>query len=154
MLEHPRKKGMSLIILDILRENPLHGYAIGEKIEEIYGVERPSSGLIYPILSSLQRNHLVKIYRRGERDKKIYEITPRGLRYLEVHNEEVQRSKDFLRRLGEFHRMGGHQLMDVIKLLIEKMDELSPEDKRKISELISDDSRKIRWLVEMGEENE
>ena len=61
MLEVTRKKGMSLIILDILRDNRLHGYGIGEKIEELYGIERPSSGLIYPLLLSLKKRNLIRV---------------------------------------------------------------------------------------------
>ncbi len=152
MFEAPRKKGMSLIILDILRNEKLHGYGIAERIEEIYGIERPSSGLIYPILSSLQRNRLVRICKRGTREKKIYEITPRGLSYLEEHAEEVKRSKEFLRRLGEFHRIGGHELMESIKLLITEMDSLDEEDRKKLGEILKNTARKIRFIVEFGEE--
>ena len=42
-----------LIILDALRDEKLHGYTLAEKIARIYGIEKPSSGLIYPLLSRL-----------------------------------------------------------------------------------------------------
>ena len=151
MLEVTRKKGMSLIILDILRDNRLHGYGIGEKIEELYGIERPSSGLIYPLLLSLEKRNLIRVYERGTRDKKVYEITPTGIKYLEEHREEVERRKKFLRKIGEFWRMGGHEMVDAIKFLIKNIDSLSNDEKKEIENTLRDCAKKIRFIVEFGE---
>jgi len=151
MLEVTRKKGMSLIILDILRDNRLHGYGIGEKIEELYGIERPSSGLIYPLLLSLEKRNLIRVYERGARDKKIYEITSTGIKYLEEHREEVEMRKKFLRKIGEFWRMGGHEMVDAIKFLIKNIDSLSNDEKKEIENTLRDCAKKIRFIVEFGE---
>ena len=151
MLEVTRKKGMSLIILDILKDNRLHGYGIGEKIEELYGIERPSSGLIYPLLLSLEKRNLIRVYERGTRDKKVYEITPTGIKYLEEHKEEVERRKKFLRKIGEFWRMGGHEMVDAIKFLIKNIDSLSNDEKKEIENTLRDCAKKIRFIVEFGE---
>jgi len=151
MIEVTRKKGMSLIILDILRDNRLHGYGIGEKIEELYGIERPSSGLIYPLLLSLEKRNLIRVYERGTRDKKIYEITSAGIKYLEEHKEEVERRKKFLRKIGEFWRMGGHEMVESIKLLIKNMDSLSNDKKKEIEKTLRDCAKRIRFIVEFGE---
>jgi len=151
MLEVTRKKGMSLIILDILRDNRLHGYGIGEKIEELYGIERPSSGLIYPLLLSLEKRNLIRVYERGTRDKKVYEITPTGIKYLEEHREEVEMRKKFLRKIGEFWRMGGHEMVDAIKFLIKNIDSLSNDEKKEIENTLRDCAKKIRFIVEFGE---
>jgi len=151
MIEVTRKKGMGLIILDILRDNRLHGYGIGEKIEEIYGIERPSSGLIYPLLLSLEKRNLIRVCERGARDKKIYEITSKGIKYLEEHKEEVERRKKFLRKIGEFWRMGGREMVESIKLLIKNMDSLSDDEKKEIEKAMRDCAKKIRFIVEFGE---
>ncbi len=151
MIEVTRKKGMGLIILDILRDNRLHGYGIGEKIEEIYGIERPSSGLIYPLLLSLEKRNLIRVCERGARDKKIYEITPAGIKYLEEHREEVERRKKFLRKIGEFWRMGGHEMIESIKLLIKNMDSLSDDEKKEIEKMLRECAKRIRFIVEFGE---
>jgi len=151
MIEVTRKKGMSLIILDILRDNRLHGYGIGEKIEELYGIERPSSGLIYPLLLSLEKRNLIRVYERGTRDKKIYEITSAGIKYLEEHKEEVERRKKFLRKIGEFWRMGGHEMVESIKLLIKNIDSLSNDEKKEIEKTLRDCAKRIRFIVEFGE---
>jgi len=151
VLEITRKRGMAFVILDILRNNKLHGYGIGEKIEEIYGIERPSSGLIYPLLLSLERKNLIRVCERGARDKKIYQITPMGIKYLEEHKEEVERRKKFLRKIGEFWRMGGHEMIESIKLLIKNMDSLSDDEKREIERAMRDCAKKIRFIVEFGE---
>ena len=50
MFQTIRKKDMDLLIMDILRDNRLHEYDMGEETEKLYGMERLSSGLIYLLL--------------------------------------------------------------------------------------------------------
>jgi len=154
MLEEKRRGGMRFVILDILRDEELHGYGIAEKIEKIYGIEKPSSGLIYPILSKLKDEKLVEVCRRGDRDKKIYHITEKGLRYLEEHREELNDVKSILHNLGEFHRLGGHELMDTMHYLLKQMDEMSDEKKRRISEAIKEFTKKLRFIIDFSDINE
>jgi DNA-binding PadR family transcriptional regulator len=148
------KGGMMLIILDILRENELHGYAIAEKIEEYYGIEKPSSGLIYPLLSKLKGEGLVEVCKIGEREKKIYRITESGLKYLDERKEDVENAKSMLMKLGEFHKLGGHELIDSIHELIKNMDKLDVTSKEKLAVLLKDCARRIRFIVEFGDINE
>jgi len=154
MLKAKIRGGMLLIVLDALKDEELHGYKIAEKIEETYGIEKPSSGLIYPILSKLKREGFVEVCKRGEREKKIYRITEKGLRYLEEMKEEVNRIKSTLKKLGEFHKLGGHELMDSIHQIIKNMDQLDEEKKKEISHLMKDFAKKIRFIVEFGGLNE
>ncbi len=124
------KKGIKLLILDILRKEKLHGYGIAEKIEELYGVERPSSGIIYPTLASLKKKGFIRVCKEGNRDKKIYEITEKGLLHLKEQNEELRKVKIMLKNLGEFNKLGGKNLMRSISKLIKNMHKL-PENKKK-----------------------
>ncbi len=148
------KKGMALIILDIIREEELHGYGIAERIEEKYGVKRPGSGLIYPILSDLKRKGYVELVEKGKRDKKTYRITEKGKGHLEEKKEELENAKKMLFALGEFSKLGGRELIDAIKLLMENMDALDYERKEKIGKVLRDSARRIKMLVEYGEFDE
>ncbi len=149
-----RKKPLGLVILDILSNEELHGYGIAERIEEIYGVKRPSSSMIYPLLSELKKKEFVKIAEKGKREKKIYKITEQGKKYLKEHEEELKEAKELMCALGKFHRMGGYELMNSIKLLIENMHEIDNERKEKIEKEIRSCTRKIKILIEFGESDE
>ena len=154
MLVMKPRGGMALIILDILSKEELHGYAIAERIEENYGIEIPSSGLIYPLLSKLKNDGLVEVSRTGGREKKVYKITKEGLKYLEEKKEDFEYAKAMLKKLGEFHRLGGHELMDAIHDLVNNMDRLDDSSKGKLSEVIRDCAKRIRFIVEFGDLNE
>ncbi len=148
------RENMRLVVLDILKEGELHGYGIAERIEEIYGVKRPSPGLIYPLLSSLKGEGFVEVVERGKRDRKTYRITPLGVDYLKEKEEDLKSAQRILRSYGEFQRLGGREMMEAVKLLIERMDDLEDEGKMKISELLREFSRKLRLVVEFGDLNE
>ncbi len=154
MLESKPRGGMMLIILDILKDRELHGYAIAEKIEEEYGIEKPSSGLIYPILSKLKSEGLVEVCRRGDRDKKIYRITEKGIRHLEEREKDLERAKTMLIKLGEFHRLGGHELVDTIQYVVKNMDKMDAKKREKLSSIMRECTRKLRFLVDFGDIDE
>ncbi len=136
-MKEPKTKSLKLIILDILRKSELHGYGISEKIDEIYGVGKPSSGIIYPTLSSLKKSGLIRIYAEGERDKKIYSITPKGIEYLKENKENLEKAKTMLKNLGEFYSMGGKKLVKDIEKLIKNMHEIGEEEKKRIAKIIN-----------------
>ncbi len=147
-MEFDRKKGLRLIILDILSRENLHGYGIAERIEEIYHVKKPSSGVIYPTLSHLLRSELIRVMGEGSRDKKVYGITENGRRYLEEHCGEVEEAKNILKNLGEFHLMGGHEMMEEIGKIIKEMHHLDEEDKREIERILRKTTRALRKIRE------
>ncbi len=155
-MNHTRfgKRRLEFIVLDILSKEELHGYGIAEKIEEMYGVKKPSSGLIYPLLSDLKKRGFVEIAKMGKREKKTYRITEKGMRHLKKEGEEVEDAKKMMLSLGEFHHMGGYELIETIKLLMENLDHLDEKRKRKISKILRDSSKRLKMLVEFGETNE
>jgi hypothetical protein len=73
-------------ILDLLKEQPRHGYDIIREMEERSGgIYSPSPGVIYPTLQALEDQDLVK---SAEHDgKKVYSITEAGLAYLQGQQE-------------------------------------------------------------------
>ena len=148
MVEDFRKgKGMRLIILDILHDEKLHGYGISEKIYKIYGVKKPSSGIIYPVLSNLRKKGFVEVCEEGKRDKKIYRITPAGVNYLNENSDGIKSAKRMLRNLGEFYRIGGDTLIEEIKNIVKNIHRLSKEDKDRLSYLLSHTSKEVHEII-------
>ncbi len=152
--EHSRKKGMRLIILDILGGEDLHGYAIAERIETIYGVEKPSSGVVYPVLSELKRKGLLEISDSGKRDRKTYHITPEGKAFLEEHADEVEEARTFLKNLGEFQRMEGKRLMMDMEILVRRMHLLSDSQKKDVADTLGVASRNLEEILESAGNDE
>ncbi|WP_297481267.1 PadR family transcriptional regulator, partial [Thermococcus sp.] len=87
-MEKPYVKGaLKLIILELLK-NPNHGYGIMAEVERLYGIKL-SAGTVYPILSSLKRSGLIKVVETGDRDRKTYQITERGIEYINKNEKEL-----------------------------------------------------------------
>ncbi|MFQ5941780.1 MAG: helix-turn-helix transcriptional regulator, partial [Nitrososphaerales archaeon] len=57
-----------------------------------------STSQVYPFLNILEKNRLVKVSRFGERDKKVYELTRKGEKFV---NGFLQRSGNLLHRAIE-----------------------------------------------------
>jgi len=75
-------------ILRLLSVKPMHGFEIMEEIFERTGrVWRPGPGTIYPTLSWLEENGYVEsvVEVRGEKARKPYRITPKGLAALKEY---------------------------------------------------------------------
>lgn len=75
------------ILLAVLEPGPLHGYAVMEALRVRSGghVDLPT-GTVYPALHRLERAGLVKAdwSQAGGRRRRVYELTPAGLRSLEA----------------------------------------------------------------------
>jgi len=80
--------GVKFVILELLKEQPRHGYDIIREIEERSGgVYTPSPGVIYPTLQALEDQDYVRS--QEQEGKKGYAITEAGLAYLESHREQM-----------------------------------------------------------------
>ncbi len=69
------------MILSILKEKPMHGYAL---IKEIYlrtKFWKPSPGTIYPLLRKMEEEKLIKKSKKKRRVE--YEITKKGIEKVE-----------------------------------------------------------------------
>jgi len=65
------------LILDVLADQPLHGYGIMQAIQEkTGGTYRPSPGTVYPALQMLEDQAL--IHSEGEGPRKVYDLTEKG----------------------------------------------------------------------------
>lgn len=85
----PLSETMHLILL-ALRE-PLHGYAIMQKIEEMSsGNVRIAAGTLYGALDNLVKQNWIEPYPSEDPRRKIYLITPAGLEILEIEKKRLE----------------------------------------------------------------
>lgn len=97
----PRETGLPpgtlvMLILRVLRAEPLHGYAIAQRIHQLTREElQVEEGSLYPALQKL----LLKGWVKGEwttsetaRKVRVYHITPAGLKQLDFEVAEFKRT--------------------------------------------------------------
>lgn len=83
-----RRGEVRLVLLDLLRDGPKHGYEIIRLLEERSGGQYvPSPGTIYPTLQFLEDAQLIASENEG--DRRVYKLTAKGLTKLENHVEAV-----------------------------------------------------------------
>ena len=80
--ESPFHKGdLKYVILDLLKEQPRHGYEMIRILKErSHGLYEPSPGAIYPTLQLLEEMGYVE--GTPEDGRKVYSITEEGLKFL------------------------------------------------------------------------
>ncbi|MFQ5800790.1 MAG: PadR family transcriptional regulator, partial [Candidatus Hydrothermarchaeales archaeon] len=66
----------------LLYQGPKHGYELIKEIELQIG-RKPSTGQIYPFMNILLENKLIRTKEEGDREKKVYELTEEGRRFVE-----------------------------------------------------------------------
>jgi PadR family transcriptional regulator, regulatory protein PadR len=86
---------LDLLILRTLSLEPLHGWAVSERIQQISSdVLRVQQGSLYPALHRLERRGLIKARwgtSENNRKAKFYELTKAGRRELEVEQDAWQK---------------------------------------------------------------
>jgi len=86
---------LRLVILRLIADQPRHGYELIKEIENrLGGAYSPSPGVIYPTLTLLEEQDLIRLAPTGgdtaeESGKKRYAITEAGQRYLAENESEV-----------------------------------------------------------------
>ena len=94
-----------MLILRVLRAEPLHGYAIAQRIHQLSRQElQVEEGSLYPALQKL----LLKGWVKGEwttsetgRKVRVYRITPNGRKQLDLELAEFRRTTRALEWLIE-----------------------------------------------------
>ena len=88
--ERPLEQGdLRWLVLDLIAEQPRHGYEIIKAIEDLMnGHYTPSPGVIYPTLTYLEETGLIASETQGS--KKRYSITDEGRASLEANATAVQ----------------------------------------------------------------
>jgi DNA-binding PadR family transcriptional regulator len=108
---------MRYVVLQLIADKPRHGYEIIKEIEQrAGGGYAPSPGVIYPMLSMLLDLGHVSATLDG--NKKLHEVTPEGLAFLEENREFVDVVMARLDRLGS-PAEGHHDLRQLMHALKE-----------------------------------
>jgi PadR family transcriptional regulator, regulatory protein PadR len=103
----PRDAGLPpgtlvMLVLRVLRNGPLHGYAIAQRIHQLSSQElQVEEGSLYPALQKLLLNGWVKAeWTTSETGRKVreYRLTPAGRKQLDAELAEYRR---VTRAIGE-----------------------------------------------------
>ncbi|MEU7818899.1 PadR family transcriptional regulator [Pseudonocardia sp. NPDC049154] len=79
-----------LAVLALVAEQPRHGYEIIQEIAERSGGRwKPSPGSVYPTLSQLEDEGLVRVEQTDGR--RVVQLTEAGTAYVEEHREELDK---------------------------------------------------------------
>lgn len=83
--------GVKYALLQLLVDQPMHGYQMMKAMEEKSGgLYIPSPGSIYPTLQRLEDHQLVSF--QEQEGKKVYRITEAGAQFLKTREEEIAES--------------------------------------------------------------
>ena len=86
---------LDLLILRTLSPEPLHGWAVSERIQQISSdVLRVQQGSLYPALHRLERRGWIKARwgtSENKRRAKFYQLTKAGRRELEIEQDAWQK---------------------------------------------------------------
>jgi len=74
----------------LLNEGHKYGYDLMKELEAKLG-RRISASQVYPFLNVLEKNSILRVESIGEREKKVYSLTPRGREFVD----------SFLERFGD-----------------------------------------------------
>ncbi len=119
------------LVLYILKEGPLHGYEIIQRIKELVGGGyEPSPGIIYPTLQLLEDMGYITS-ERIER-KNVYHITERGLEFLREHEDEIKPMIDSIKAFREFLSEVGLEPFLLIKKVVASYNSLSEREKEEV----------------------
>jgi transcriptional regulator len=95
---------LDLLILKILALEPLHGWAIGQRLKQVSGdVLQVSDGSLYPALHKLeQQGWITAEWRPSENNRraKFYALTRPGRRQLERESQNWTRVADAITRVA------------------------------------------------------
>jgi DNA-binding PadR family transcriptional regulator len=147
------KGDLKYVILDLLKDEPSHGYEVIRKLEErSRGFYSPSPGSVYPTLQLLEDMEYVSATQRD--GKKIYAITDQGRKFLDENRHSVE---DIWGKFGgswdpgvasELHEIR-HDLMALGKLFGQQMREgrVDQEKLARIRSVISAATREIEDIL-------
>ena len=148
------KGDLKYVIMDLLKDEPSHGYELIRALEERFrGFYSPSPGSVYPTLQLLEDlGHVTVVQRDG---KKVYTITEQGREFLEEHRGSVEEIWGRAGKcwdpelVGELHEIK-HELGDLGRLFGRKMraGRVDPHKLRRVREVIVRTAREIEEILE------
>ena len=94
---------LDLLLMKILALEPMHGWAIGQRLTQVSGDQlQVSDGSLYPALHKLeQQGWITAVWKKTDlgRRAKFYTLTRLGRRHLEHETENWQRLSSAISRI-------------------------------------------------------
>ncbi len=143
-----RRGDVRMALLMLLAEEPRNGYQLMQTIEERSdGSWRPSPGSVYPILSQLEDEGLVRATERE--GAKLFELTDQGREYVEsaetetppweTQEEEDHPGRQLRHLLPEIARASAHVMQSGDEAQIAKAIETLKDARRKLYRILAED---------------
>ncbi len=106
---------LKYMILELLRDRPMHGYEVMRALEETSGgAYTASPGSVYPTLQSLEDDGYVSSEEADGR--KVYTITDAGREFLDSNQDRVEQ---ILRRIADYAKhFSGAPMTDVTRSFV------------------------------------
>jgi len=91
IVEHMFRNLLDIMVLKLIQGESMWGYKMMKTVKEKYGIKL-RHGALYPLLNSLERNGFIesKKYTKKGRVRKVYEITSKGIQFINAYNEFLQ----------------------------------------------------------------
>ncbi|MCP8316494.1 MAG: PadR family transcriptional regulator [archaeon] len=144
------KGAFKYLVLQTLKDRPMHGYEIMRAIcEKFSGFYTPSAGLVYPTLQMLEDLGYVSV--KEESGKKVYSITDKGRDFIVKRKDAIE---DIIKKHESFghERMGlNMELKKLARLIIMNYWDLTPEETEKIEGIIKEAREKIGKILIEGD---
>jgi len=148
ILQKPLRGSFKYLVLQVLKEKPLHGYGVIQEIEKMFnGQYAPSPGIVYPTLQLLEDIGYVKSSVID--GKKFYTITEDGKRALEENAHKIHELIKHTHNIKKFMiDLEGLELIKAMKKLFKHLPELSEDKMAEIKRLFSDFRHKLIEIIE------
>jgi len=144
---HLMKGDLKYLVLDVLREKPMHGYEIMTVLSDRFsGYYFPSPGAIYPALEMLEDMGYVQC--REEDGKKVYSITAEGQRFLGEKSDTLKRIVERRRRhIDSAHFSLLRECAGIARSVAMSCEELTPEQTERVRAVLREAQQKIRDII-------
>ncbi len=147
-----RRGDIKFTLLELIKEQPRHGYELIKVLEERYGgFYRPSPGTIYPTLQLLEdEGNLISETVDG---KRTYKITAAGEALLAQQKQESGNERFGMRGAGLNWEMRSdlrHSAMALLETLMQAGRYGSPEQVKAIQELLSKANQDVHQILAGG----
>ena len=88
IVRHIFRNLLDIMVLKLVRADPMWGYKMIKIVEEKYGIKL-RHGALYPLLNNLERKGFLRSKKETKRGRvrKIYEITSKGIQLVDAYNE-------------------------------------------------------------------
>ena len=145
------KGDLKYVILDLIKDKPIHGYEIIRELEKrFHGFYSPSAGSVYPTLQLLEDLGYVKPLEQD--GKKVYTITEEGRKFLFEREETMDKIKAQMRGWWGFEnhqevRDIMEQMKDLGMTLHHEIREAGPEKLGKIKDILAKAVHDINEVV-------